>query len=120
MLSDAEADSAASREQFAKFLLHRAIPFIHNALLSSKDACVLIHCQSGMHRSSSILISYMMTQRLLLGAHSRGHRVEDVYLQVRNIRCIAFPVYFRWMISELEPGVMSGLAAYRSLCAKYS
>jgi hypothetical protein len=120
LLSDAEADSVVSQEQFAKFLLGRAIPFMQEALSSSPDSSVLVHCQSGMHRSSSVLISYLMTQPLLSNTQARGDRVEDVYMRVREKRCIAFPVYFRWMISVLEPAVMNGISSYQSLSTKYS
>ena len=62
-------------------IFEKAIKFIDKNL--GKGIGVLVHCNMGMSRSSSIIIAYLM--------HRNKWNFEKAYLYTRNIRKIILP-----------------------------
>eukprot|EP00697_Spironema_sp_BW2_P009340 gnl/Spiro4/24192_TR12007_c0_g1_i1.p1 gnl/Spiro4/24192_TR12007_c0_g1~~gnl/Spiro4/24192_TR12007_c0_g1_i1.p1 ORF type:complete len:219 (-),score=17.63 gnl/Spiro4/24192_TR12007_c0_g1_i1:47-670(-) len=96
LLNDAEASRPEFQEQFERFFLDRALPFIRDA--HATGSSVLIHCNAGMHRSASVAVGYEMWRC--------KRRFEDVFQHVQNIRGLVMPVYYRWLIDVWEPVVV--------------
>jgi hypothetical protein len=86
----AEFDKANT--QFAAFF--EAAVKKMEAVLKSGDA-VLVHCNSGANRSSSVVAGYMML--------TQGKRFDEVMPVIFGKRPVVCPRYWQWLVENTEP-----------------
>ena len=91
------AEKAKAEAQFASFFA-RAIELM-NAAAAAGDS-VLVHCNSGANRSSSVVAGFMM-----LAQKKRFDEVMPIIFDKRPIVC---PRYWSWLVLELEPEALRG------------
>lgn len=93
MLSDGgDAEIEASTPAFSE-LLNRAVRLVAAARLRGEAS--LIHCQSGAHRSASIMCGVLM--------HERSATLADVLPLVLRARPFAKPTFWRHLLGVVEP-----------------
>jgi len=88
-----DADELAkANAQFAAFFA-KSMDLMRTAL--EAGGAVLVHCNSGANRSSSVVAGYMML--------TQGKRFDEVMPIIFEKRPIVCPRYWQWLVAEVEP-----------------
>lgn len=95
-LQDGDAAAVASSAATFGALLAAAVPFIAGAVAGGGG--VLVHCASGAHRSSSVVVGYLMA--------TRHETLAAAFPRVFHRRPIALPVYWQYLLEVWEPRVL--------------
>ena len=83
---------AKANAQFAAFFA-KSTDLMRTAL--EAGGAVLVHCNSGANRSSSVVAGYMML--------TQGKRFDEVMPIIFEKRPIVCPRYWQWLVAEVEP-----------------
>jgi hypothetical protein len=93
------SEFAKANTQFASFF-EAAVQKMDTAL---KDGgAVLVHCNSGANRSSSVVAGYLML--------ARQQRFDEVMSEMFSKRPVVCPRYWQWLVKNVEPKAL-GLKA---------
>ena len=85
-------EKAKAEAQFASFF-QRAVKLMEAATAAGES--VLVHCNSGANRSSSVVAGYLML--------TQNKRFDEVMPIIFDKRPIVCPRYWSWLVEEVEP-----------------
>ena len=88
-LDDGDVDSMAASYIYIEPLLRRALPLVRAATLRRES--VLVHCNSGMHRSASIACAILMVERNM--------SLLDAFRSIIKGRVVCKPTFWRYLLS---------------------
>lgn len=88
-----------SSARFGRLVTEQVVSFVGEGRAAGE--ATLVHCASGCHRSASVVCAYLMIEERAT--------LDQVFAEVFAIRPVVKPIYWRYLVNELE--VKLGLSA---------